>query len=108
MKRAAQVLLLLLSPAAGYLLACVVIGLFVLPFHGSMFAVRVLTTFGIAGLGYAYDLATTVGWVETCGFLSGNCSRHDFRLTLQVVWFICTLVLAAGVLYFMRRPGAKK
>jgi hypothetical protein len=93
-----------ISVCVAYPLACVVVPLFVLPFYDIAYLSRSILSFGIAPMAYAYELASSFGSMETCGWLSGNCSRHDYRGTLIATWASVSVALFVGAHWVGVRP----
>ncbi len=76
-------------------LAFFLAGAVVFPIVEPHYAPRVLGSLGLMALVYGVESVLGLGVIETCGFVSGNCSQHDLRA--HAAWLWCGLVLLALV-----------
>lgn len=61
-------------------------GAIVFPLLNSHYLIRVVGSFGTLAIVYGIECVVTLGKVETCGFVSGNCQTHNMRAPALVMW----------------------
>ena len=79
--------------ALSWFAAFFVCGAVVFPLLNPYYLDRVAYSGGLAALAYGLESVLRFGHIEACGFISGNCSQHSFRLAGCVLW----AVLLAGL-----------
>ena len=64
------------------------------PLFNAYYRWTFLVTVFLANISYGLDSVFRLGYVQTCGFLSGNCTDHDVRWIAMVLWpLICGAML---------------
>jgi hypothetical protein len=88
----------LLAIPLSYLLGFFIAGAIVFPLHKPFYMSRVLLTLGLMGIVYGVESVMFRGHFETCGFLSGNCTQHNYEAAgwqCTAITFLLLLVVAA-------------
>jgi hypothetical protein len=93
---------LLLLPASG-VLAFFLAGALVFPIVESYYLPRVLMSFGFMAFAYGVESVITGGLVETCGFISGNCTTHNLRHWAHRLWPLLFVAGVLALLWWVRR-----
>jgi hypothetical protein len=96
------ILCVLLAIPLSYVIGFFVAGAIVFPVDQPFYRGRVLITLGWMGFVYGVESVMFRGHFETCGFLSGNCSQHNYEaagwqwtvvsfliLLIVAIWFAC-------------------
>lgn len=87
---------LTLSAAIAYLAGFFVAGAIVFPVVEPHYAKRILLSLGFMALVYGAESVLWQGRFETCGFLSGNCTQHDYShagwLTSAILFLIAVVI----------------
>lgn len=87
-----------LTAALAFFLAGAVVFPIIEPYYGA----RILTTLGLMALIYGIECIAGWGVIETCGFVSGNCTTHNLYPYAINIWLalalVCGVALVAWVL----------
>ncbi len=81
-------------------LAFFIAGAIVFPIVEPYYASRILLSAGLMALVYGVENVLSWGTIETCGFLSGNCTIHRMYEHSLQVWYVLLgigLTLIGGV-----------
>ena len=97
------------------LLAFFLAGAVAFPIVEPYYAGRIYISFGLMAVVYGIESILGLGVIETCGFLSGNCTTHNLYPYAIQIWQALValgLVVLLGTLVFMRgrserEPGKK-
>lgn len=95
---------LTLSAAVAYLVGFFVAGAIVFPVVEPYYATRILLSLGFMALVYGAESVLWQGRFETCGFLSGNCTQHDYS---HAGWLASAILLLLAVVIALRRERHK-
>lgn len=97
------------------LLAFFLAGAVAFPIVEPYYAGRIFISFGLMAVVYGVESIIGLGVIETCGFLSGNCSTHNLYSYAIQIWqvliaiglvaLLCTLAIMRN--RSEREPGRK-
>jgi hypothetical protein len=93
------------------ILALFLAGAVAFPIVEPYYATRVAVSLGLMALVYGIESVFSLGVIETCGFLSGNCSTHilyPYAVKIWQVLVVLSLVALLCVLLFLRRSEHRK
>lgn len=102
------ILAMVMCIPATAVLAFFLAGAVVFPLANSYYATRVLLSFGLMALVYGVECVLNWGTIETCGFLSGNCSTHNMQGYAMQIWaFLVVLCFTAFIAMLLRERKTK-
>jgi membrane-bound ClpP family serine protease len=84
-------------------LAFFLAGAVVFPIVEPYYATRVIASLGLMAFVYGGECLLNWGVIETCGFLSGNCSTHNLYPYALSLWLAIATAGFAGLLWLLLR-----
>jgi hypothetical protein len=88
-----------LSVPISAILAFFLAGAVVFPVIEPYYATRVLISVGLMSMVYGAECVLSWGTIETCGFLSGNCTTHNlYSYAIQIWQVLLILSLASFII----------
>ncbi len=97
-------------PISG-LLAFFLAGAVAFPIVEPYYAGRIYVSFGLMAVVYGVESILGLGVIETCGFLSGNCTTHNLYSYAIQIWQALVaigLVVLLGTSLIMRSRGKRE